>query len=167
MGELLTKLGIDGKLLLSQAANFLILIWLLRKFAYKPLLKVMKERRAKIEEGLLKAEEAETRLHEANETAKGKIKEAEGEAVAILRSTEEKAKKVEADLLVEARKKETDVLANAERVASTKAEEAAAKVRAEAAGLIRAALVKAIGIKPEAVDEALVARAVEEMKAAK
>ena len=47
MLELAEKLGLDWKLLLSQAVNFLVLLALLRQFAYKPLLKILKERRTK------------------------------------------------------------------------------------------------------------------------
>ena len=66
MAELAEQLGLDWKLLLSQAVNFLLLLFLLRKFAYLPLLKILKERRARIEEGLAKATEADKRLLEVD-----------------------------------------------------------------------------------------------------
>lgn len=166
MSELLSKLGIDKWLLLSQAVNFLILVAALRAFVYKPLLKVMKERRGRIEEGLAKADEAENRLHEANEAAKDRMKAAEEEAMGILRNTEEKAKKLEAELMGEARKKEAAMLAGAELAAKAKEEEAAGRLRAEAGNLIRTAIVKAVGMRPEAVDDAMITKAVEEMKRA-
>ncbi len=67
MQDLVTQLGLDWRLLLSQAANFLILLIVLRLFAYKPLIPMLKERRAKIEDGLAKAKEADHRLSQANE----------------------------------------------------------------------------------------------------
>lgn len=164
MGDLLLKLGIDGKLLLAQAANFLILLFLLKKFAYGPLVRTMKERRARIEEGLSKAEEADTRLEEANVTAKDKIKEAETQGLAIVKATEDKAKRLEAELLLEAHKKEAAVLENADRVAKAKEAEAGAALQKEAAGLIRQAIAKAVALSPDQVDEALVRQAVEAMK---
>lgn len=161
MGELLQKLGVDKWLLLSQAVNFLVLLWVMKKFAYGPLVEIMNKRRERIEEGLMKAEEADTRLREAEDTAQMKRKEAEDEAMAILRATEEKAKKTETHLLDEARKKEAALLANAELAAKAKGDEAAAKVRAEAAILVKQALVKTVGLAPNAVDEALIHQAVE------
>ena len=163
MGDLISKLGIDGKLLLAQGANFLILLFLLRKFAYGPLVAAMKERRTKIEEGLTKAAEADTRLLEANETAKEKIKGAESESLQIVKATEEKAKRLEAELLMEAHKKEAAVLENADRVAKAKEAEAGAALQKEAAGLIRQAIAKAVALSPDQVDAALISRAVEAM----
>lgn len=166
MGELIEKLGIDTGLLLAQAVNFLVLLWLLRKFVYVPLLKAMKERRGRIEEGLVKAEEADQRLVEANELAKDKLRETEQEAMSILRMTEERAKKTETQMLAEARGKEAQMLENAERAAAAKEAEAAQRFQAEAGELLRAALVKAVGIHPDKVDEALVESAVKEIKKA-
>ena len=37
------QLGVDWGKLIVQAFNFLILLWLLRRFAYKPLLRIMDE----------------------------------------------------------------------------------------------------------------------------
>lgn len=164
MSDLLSKLGIDGKLLLAQAVNFLVLLYLLNRFAYKPLLKAMKARRERIQEGLDKSDEADRRLTDAQEMAKGRVREAEEESLKILRTTEDKAKKVEAELLAEARRKEAAVMENAERAAEARKEESAEKFRAEAGNLLRQALAKAVGMKPESVDEALVKHAVEEIQ---
>ena len=166
MSDLLHKLGIDPWLLLSQAVNFLVLLWVLRRFAYGPLIEMMKKRRARIEEGLSKAEEADTRLREADDSARARHKQAEEDALKIMRATEEKAKKTEADLLIEANKKGAAVLLAADQAAKAKEEEAGAKVRAEAAVLVKQALIKAVGLPPESVDEALIRQAVEEAKRA-
>ena len=73
MSEFISQLGIDWKLLLSQSVNFLLLLTALRIFAYKPIVKLMKDRQAKIEEGLAKADEADRRLDEANAAMKTKM----------------------------------------------------------------------------------------------
>jgi F-type H+-transporting ATPase subunit b len=164
MSELFSKLGLDWHLLLAQAANFLVLLVVLYLALYKPLLKILKERRAKIEEGLMKAEEADKRLRDANEMAKEKMLAAEEESLTTLRAAEERGKSVEAGLIAEARKKEALLLEQAVRAAKGKEEEAMDAFRKNAGGLIRQALVKAVGMRPESVDEALVAAAVEEIK---
>ena len=51
------KLGIEPVMLLTQVINFLVLVILLTKFLYKPILKLIDERRKKIEEGLQLAQE--------------------------------------------------------------------------------------------------------------
>ena len=56
MEEIIKTFHIDWKLLIAQAVNFAIVVFALYKFAYKPLLKTMNERTAKIEQGLKDAE---------------------------------------------------------------------------------------------------------------
>src|SRR3989338_7233599 len=79
-GGLIEQLGINWKLLLSQAVNFFILLLVLRFFVYKPLLIVIKERNKKIKQGLEKAEEADVRLKEVDIIAKKKLKKADSSA---------------------------------------------------------------------------------------
>src|SRR3989344_888148 len=55
-------LGIDGKLLTAKIVNFIILVFVLRKFVYQPLLGLLEKRRQTIEERMKKAEEIETRF---------------------------------------------------------------------------------------------------------
>jgi F-type H+-transporting ATPase subunit b len=163
MLELVEQLGLDWKLLLSQAVNFLLLLVLLRQFAYKPLLAVLKERRAKIEEGLAKADEAERRLLEVDDIARDKMKATEGEAMAMIRATEDKSKKLEVALLGEAHKKEAAMLANAELAAKAKEAAAMAELRSEAAEIVKRAIVRTVELDPKSVDEALVKKAVAEV----
>lgn len=160
MGQFVEKLGIDWKLFLSQTVNFLLLLTVLRLFAYKPLLKIMKDRRRRIEEGLEKAAAADTKLHEINEIAKEKMKAAEQEALILLRQTEEKSKEIEAALLLKAHEKEAELIKSAERTAEGKREEARRIMEQEAAELVKQALVKTVELDPEKIDEALIKKAV-------
>ena len=164
MSQLFSQLGIDWHLLLSQAINFLLLLVILRLVVYKPLLNLLRKRREKIEEGLMKAEEADKRLQEVDQIGEEKIKEAEDSALRIIKKTESDAKELEAKLIAEAKKKEAIELANA--AAALRAQEEAARraMDKEAAALVRAALVKTVELSPNAIDDALIARAVEEAK---
>ena len=92
MSELFSQLGIDWRLLLSQAVNFLLLLIVLRIFAYQPILKLLKDRRAKIEDGLTKAKEADTRLGEIAQMTKEKMRAADAEAMALMAKTERRPK---------------------------------------------------------------------------
>ncbi len=161
MQEFVSKLGIDWKLLLSQTVNFLILLAVLRVFAYKPLIKIMKERRAKIEEGLAKAKEADQRLGEISVMQKEKMKETEQEALALLRATEEKSKKLEMELLEQARQKEAALVRSGELAAEGKKEEARREIQKEAADVVKRAIAKTVEMDPEKIDEALIKKAVE------
>src|SRR5881398_2346058 len=57
--------GWNWKLFLSQVVSFCIVAFLLRRFAYRPILAVLEERRRKIEEGQLNAEKIRRELAKA------------------------------------------------------------------------------------------------------
>src|SRR5258708_8655648 len=57
--------GWNWKLFLSQVISFCIVAYLLQRFAYKPILAVLEERRRKIEEGQINAEKIRKELAEA------------------------------------------------------------------------------------------------------
>ena len=162
MEQLFGQLGIDWHLLLSQAVNFLLVLIVLRVFVYKPLLKLLHERRDKIESGLQKAEEADRRLHEVDEIGKGKIKEAEAQALALLKKTETEGRELEAKMLAEARRKEAEELAATQAVLRAKEEESRQAMAKEAAQMVKKVLVKTVELAPEKIDDALIARAVKE-----
>ncbi|MBI2593944.1 F0F1 ATP synthase subunit B, partial [Candidatus Daviesbacteria bacterium] len=67
MEKILSDFGVQPVLLLAQIVNFLVLLWILNKLLYKPVLKVLEERKAKIEKGLKNAEEIEKRLAQTAE----------------------------------------------------------------------------------------------------
>src|SRR5437764_7298641 len=57
--------GWNWKLFLSQVISFCIVAFLLRRFAYKPILAILEDRRRKIEEGQLNAEKIRKQLADA------------------------------------------------------------------------------------------------------
>ncbi len=164
MQELLTQLGINWKLLLSQAANFLLLLILLRLFVYKPLLSILTERRARIEEGLAKAQEADDRLRDVNEISKKKIQEAEGEAVILLQKADKRAADKEAELLVKAKEKEALALAEIDQKIEFREKEADEEFTRERARIIKDALAKVVHLSPQAIDDALIAEALTQIQ---
>lgn len=164
MQELVSQLGINWQLLASQAVNFALLLIVLRIFVYKPVLKLLHDRRAKIERGLAEAAEAEARLHEVDEIGKGKIKEAEHEAVNILKRTETEAKTLEEKLLAAARAREEEAINGAAVRLRSQEEESRRAMEKEAAALVRAAIVRTVELSPENIDDALITKAVGEAK---
>jgi F-type H+-transporting ATPase subunit b len=166
MQQLLGQLGIDWSLLLSQAVNFALLLIALRFFVYKPMLKMLHDRRQKIEDGLLKADEADKRLHEVDIIGKEKIKEAEASAVGILKRTEADAKELEVKLLAVAKQHEEEAIKSADARLRAQEEESRRASEREAAQLVRAAIERTVELSPNAIDDALIARAVQDVKKA-
>jgi len=163
MQILFSQLGINWQLLLSQAVNFALLLIALRVFAYKPLMKLLHDRRTRIEEGLTKADEADRRLLEADQLKKDKIHEGEAQALGILKKTEGDAKELEAKLLAEARRREAEELAATETMLRAKEEESRRGMEQAASAMVRMAIAKTVELSPEHIDDALIARAVKEV----
>lgn len=69
--------------------NFLLVFWILKRFLFKPLLRVLEERKKKVEEGLAKTAQAENELATAGEEADSIIAQAEVEAKKIAQEAEE------------------------------------------------------------------------------
>lgn len=160
MNEFLEQFGIDWKLLLSQLVNFTLILIILRAFAYEPLIKILKERKAKIEEGLMKAEESDIRLKEVDQIAKQKIKETDEKCIVLLSKTDIKRKELETDLALKIRQKEEELLKKTIASAESQKKEMQAKLQKEAGEIVRSAIAKAIEEEPDKVDEKLIKKSV-------
>ncbi|HVF69376.1 MAG TPA: F0F1 ATP synthase subunit B [Xanthomonadales bacterium] len=82
--EILKNFGFEWTLFAAQIVNFLIIFWLLKKFLYKPVLKLLGERKKKIEDGLKNAEKAEKLLAETVQREEEILKKAQSEAKKLL-----------------------------------------------------------------------------------
>lgn len=105
MLEILGKIGFDWQVALANLVNFIIIFFVLRKFAWGPIQKVIKERQDKIDKGLEDAEKARTDLLMAEQVKTTKIKEAKEEANEIVGSAQGKA-----DAILEKNKNEAILL---------------------------------------------------------
>jgi len=85
--EIFQQFGVQPILLAAQVVNFLILLFILKKFLYKPILKVLDERKRKIEESLNNATEIERKLSQTNETIEKMIGKAALDAQKMLDET--------------------------------------------------------------------------------
>jgi F-type H+-transporting ATPase subunit b len=164
MKELIEALGIDWKLLLAQTFNFALVLIILRVFVYDEILKVLKERKKKIEEGIVKSEEAEKRLKEIENLKLEKIKEAEKEAKELFLELEKKARATEEQMLLKAKEKENEILAQAEIISQNKIKEAENLAYQNLKNLLKALMLQLLKLKPEAIDEVLISEAVESLK---
>lgn len=167
MLQLFGQLGIDWRLILSQAFNFLLLLIILSVFVYKPLLKLMHKRQDRISEGLTKAKEADERLHEIDVISKGKVRDAETQALKIIQKTEDAAKALEEELLTEVKSKEAKAMLESEAALRAKEAESRQLIEREAANLVRQAIAKTVQLSPEQIDNALIAQAVQEVRRSK
>ena len=163
--ELLTKLGIDWRLLIAQLVNFTILLAVLYRFLYKPVLKLLHDRSQKIEQGLKNAEAVEVRLKEAAALYETKTREARAEVAKILEATKKEADAMRGELAGSAQKEaEKIVEAGRTRLAVEKAK-IMHEAEAELADLVAHATEHVLGqaMTPE-IDKKLIEEAVRKVR---
>ncbi len=112
--ELFNALGINGKILLAQFINFAVLVFVLWRFAYNPILKFLEDRRKKIEDGVKNSELAVTKLAEIAEKEKEVIVQAKKEALEIINGAKENAEKKGVEL-VKIAQEEASIILSKER----------------------------------------------------
>lgn len=78
------QFGLNPLLFAAQIVNFLVLLWLLKRFLYKPLLKVLDERKKVITTSLQNAQEIEERLNKITSEREKRLNEASQEAKSII-----------------------------------------------------------------------------------
>src|SRR5213595_4358028 len=83
--------GWNWQLFLSQVVSFCIVAFLLRQFAYKPILSVLEDRRRKIEEGQLNAEKIRKELAEAEKRYQEIVAKANADAQRMIDEARESA----------------------------------------------------------------------------
>ena len=162
MQSLIQNLGLDWKLFLAQAVNFLIVLVVLRLTVYKPLLAFLASRKKKIEEGVAKSEEADLRLREASELKKNKMKEAETEVLKMMKRAESRAQEETKKIFAEAATKEAGIMKTAlERIEAEKTAERK-KLYEEAVTLVKKTIAKTVEMNPESIDNTLIEKAMKE-----
>lgn len=93
---------------LFQVVNFGVVLWLLTKFLYKPVLKLLDDRAKKINEGMALAEKNTKSMEEIEKLKKSELGKARKEAMAITRTAELEAKKAGDQLIEKAKLKAKD-----------------------------------------------------------
>ncbi len=144
MDELIKTFHIDIKLLLAQTVNFGIVVFVLYKFAYKPLLKHMSDRSSVIEKGLDDAKEAQNQLEKAEKTKEDKIQQAKLQARKILEQARYQVEKNKELAVAEARKEAKKVIAQAKVQLSSEKEKMLIETKSEIGNLVALATEKIV-----------------------
>ena len=97
MGEAFTALGINLPQLIAQIANFVVLLVILRLTLYKPILRMLDQRRERIAEGLGAAEEARAEASDAQARIQDQLDEARGQGQEIVANAQQVATRIQED----------------------------------------------------------------------
>lgn len=163
----LGSFGVNWQLLSAQLLNFAILLFVLYRWVYKPLLKVLDERKKTVETGLRQAKDAEAALTSAEAKKEELLSVARSEAQDIVRSAkkagdDERDRRVHAsNAIIESRLQEAkDGIERERQISQEDAQKHIAELVAEATEKVAK-----LGLK-EADQRKLITEALNELESA-
>jgi F-type H+-transporting ATPase subunit b len=146
----LNEVGINLGYLVSQIINFTLLAVLLYFVAYKPIMRMLDERSARIKKGLEDADLASKRAAEMEQEFERKIVEARKEGQEIIAQATQMSEKARQDILEKAREEARAQIEKAKEEIARERDLAMADLRQQVADLSLSISEKVIG---ETLDE--------------
>ena len=143
-------LGINLGMLVSQIVNFTLLAVLLYVVAYRPILRMLDERSARIKKGLEDAEEASKKAAEMEQVFEQRMAEARKEGQEIIAQATKMSEKAGQDILEKAREESKAQIEKAKEEIARERELAMSELRRQVADLSLTISEKVIG---ETLDE--------------
>ena len=141
----IADLGINIPVLVAQILNFTFLLVVLRLFIYKPVLKMLDERREKIREGLSAAERGRETAAEASREAQAQIDTARVEGQQIVAQAQAISQRIQEEARQQAQVQQEAMLQRARSEIQLERDTAIAELRREFADLTISAAEKVIG----------------------
>ncbi len=130
--------------LIAQILNFLFLVFILAKFAYKPLLNIMEERKNKIASDLEAADAAKAEAEAVKSEYAAKLADARQEAQAIIENARKTAQAAHDKIMAETKAEQDQVVAAAKETIALEKQKALADVRAQVISLSMVAASKIV-----------------------
>ena len=93
--QIATTFGVDWPHLLAQMISFSIVCILLHRFAYKPILKILEERRLQIAQGIAETEKIRAELARAEAKCRDIVLQADGQATKLIEEAHAAAGRVQ------------------------------------------------------------------------
>ena len=162
--ELLSKLGIDWRLLIAQIVNFLILLGLLSYFLYKPLLNLLETRRKTIEEGLEKAKRAEQEFQTMTKRREEALAKTQREAMDLLEQAKKEAGQKRAALLEQAKQEVERMITEGKEQLAAEQQRMLKEARAHLAEMVAMATERTLKETAFKVDKELIEKSLRELK---
>ncbi len=130
--------------LIAQVLNFLVLVFVLAKFAYKPLLKMMEERKNKIAADLAAAEQAKTDAETVKAEYAAKLAAARQEAQVIIDNARKAAQAAHDKIIADTKAEQEQVIAAAKEAIATEKKKSLDDIRDQVITLSMAAASKIV-----------------------
>lgn len=131
--------------LIAQLLIFLVMLGVLYRFAWGPLLKILNERRERIQQGVEATERAKQELEAAEKERQAMLEEARREAQAMLDRIAKQAEDLRKELEAKAREQAEALIARARAEIQQEREKAVQELRSQVADLAVMAAGRIIG----------------------
>lgn len=128
--------GIDWPMLIAQAINFLIVAFIIWKFAFQKILSTIKEREKQISDSLKNADRIKLELEETEKQQQETLQEASLEAKKTISSAQEQAKAFIESQKEDARKHAEEIIVKAKLAMEQEREQVLREARDEIASLV-------------------------------
>lgn len=165
MEKFIHEFGINWKLMIAQLINFAVLVFILGKFVYKPILKALDARKKKIEEGIEFSDKAKKELASVEVMKAEEMKKAELTGQAIIKKAEGDAQRVGGEIMAGAEKEKERILNTGKTILLEQKATMEKNFYQGAAGVVKEALSKVLAKGDFAKEEeALIAETLKEVK---
>jgi F-type H+-transporting ATPase subunit b len=162
--EILAQLGIEPAVMLAQAVNFFLLLGILTFLVYKPVLRLLDERKESIRKSAENAQLIEDKLARTEEVTQKEIQKAQKKAQEIIQTAEKLAKEQQTFLVTEAKEKVAKVVEEGRQLIGRERDAAATAIQKEVAKIVILATEKLLGREVNMKDqEHLIAEASKEI----
>ncbi len=151
--EILSSLGIDPAVMLAQAVNFFVLLAILTFLVYKPVLKLLDERKERIAKAEEHAELVEDKLARVEELTQKEFKKAQQKASEIIAASKEAAAAQANELVETAKAKVGKIVEEGRAVIAKERDDAARQIQNEVAKIVVLATEKLLQRTIEAKDQ--------------
>lgn len=121
--------------LIAQILNFLILVFVLAKFAYKPVVRIMDERKNKIASDLEAAEKAKEEAEAVKAEYAAKLASARQEAQAIIDNARKTAQAAHDKIMAETKAEQEQIIASAKDAIALEKKKAMDDIRVQVISL--------------------------------
>ncbi|HET7737117.1 MAG TPA: F0F1 ATP synthase subunit B [Tepidiformaceae bacterium] len=145
MGQAFEALGINGPQLIAQVANFFVLLVILRLTLYKPVLKMLDERRTRIAEGLNAAEKARADAASAEANIQAQLDAARREGQELVAGAQGIAQRLQAEAREQSNRDREQALERARAEIQLERDQAISQLRREFADITVGAAERVIG----------------------
>jgi F-type H+-transporting ATPase subunit b len=109
MGEALSALGVNIKIVIIQAIGFLILLWLMKKFLFGRIQGIMQRRREEVVEGYERNERVRQELEELKNNYEARLANIESEATQKMEQAVKEAQKLAQEILTTTRQEADEI----------------------------------------------------------